>query len=169
MGVAKTVVTEGRTSITLSRVANQVKLKKCTVFELDSFTKYPILKNPNDKCLYAKNTRFGWMKCGDNVTKDLAQSQIKILEKKIGKEVMLKDTGQRNRSTVCHQKDLKQVRDIEVVDTGIGKNTCNMMPFIYLQEIYPSNNSCMWLPTRLAVHLFNPTQSENILRLFIKN
>ena len=82
--------------ITLSRVQNQIKLQKCTVFELDSFTKYSILKNPNDECLCTNNTHFGWIKCGDNVAKDFAQSWIKIVEQNIGKKIMLKDIGQRN-------------------------------------------------------------------------
>ena len=67
MDRTKTVVTESSASITLSRVMKQVNLNKCTVFELDIFTKYSILKNPNDECIYAKNIHFGWMKYGDNV------------------------------------------------------------------------------------------------------
>ena len=41
----KTVFTERSTFTTLSRVIKQVNLNKCTVFELDSFTKYSIFKN----------------------------------------------------------------------------------------------------------------------------
>ena len=131
---------------------NKIKLQKCTVFELDSFTKYSILKNPNNEYFYAKNNHFRWMKCGDNLAKDFAQSRIKMVEQNIEKEIMLKDIGQRNCSTGCHQKDLKQVGSIKDVATGIGKNTCNMMPIDYLQENYPSNNSCVWLSICLAVH-----------------
>ena len=168
MDGTKTVVSKSSTSMTLSRVRNQVKLKKCTVFELKSFTKYSILKNPNHKCLYANNNHFVWMQCGDNVTKDFVQSQIKMAEQNIGKEIMLKDIGQRNCSTQCRQKDLKQVRCVKAVDTGIEKNTCNMVSIDYLQESHLSNDSCVWLLTCLAMHSIDPTLTENILRMFIK-
>ena len=69
MDGARTVATESSRCITLSRFQNQIKLKKYTVFELDSFTQYSILKSPNDECLYDKNTHFGWIKCGDNMAK----------------------------------------------------------------------------------------------------
>jgi len=73
MNGAGTVVTESSISITLSRVTNQVRLNNCTVFELDSFTKYSIFKNPTDERLYINNSHFGWMKCGDNLTKGFAE------------------------------------------------------------------------------------------------
>ena len=66
------------------------------------------------------------------MAKDFEQSRIKMAEQNIGKEIMLKDIGQRHCSTECHQKDLKQVGSIEAVNTGIDKNTCNMTPTNYL-------------------------------------
>ena len=168
MDGAKTVVTDNSRCITVSRVQNQTRLKKCTVFELDSFTKYSILKNSNDESLYAKKTHFGWTKCGDIVAKDFAQSRVKIVEQNIGKKIMLKDIGQRNYSTGYHQKDLKQVGSIKTVDIGIDKILYNMMPIDYLQESYLSNNNCVWLSPCLVVHSIDPTQAENTLRMFKK-
>ena len=83
-----------------------------------------------------------------------------MAEQNIGKEIILKDIGQRKYSPACHQKDLKQVGSIKAVDTGIDKNTCNMMTFFYLQESYPFNNSSVWLSIYLAVHLIHLTQAE---------
>ena len=107
MDGAKTVVTEISTSMTLPKVNNLVKLDEYTMFELDSFTKCSIFKRPKDECLYEKNTHFGWMICGENVLKNLADSQIKMAENNIGKEIMLNDIGHRNGSTRFHQNDLK--------------------------------------------------------------
>ena len=91
------------------------------------------------------------MKCGDDLATDFAQRQIKMVDENIGMELMLNYIGHRNRSTACNQKDLKQVGSIKAVDTVIDKNICNMIPNDYLQDSYPSNNSCVWLSTCLAV------------------
>ena len=106
MDLTKTVITKSSTYITLSQAANKVNLNNCTVFELDSFTKYSIFKSPNDECLYAKNTHFGWMKCGDNLATDFEQRRIKMVEDNIGMEIMLNDIGHINHPTACNQKDL---------------------------------------------------------------
>ena len=113
MNGAKTVVTESSISITLSRVANQVRLNNCTVFVLDSFTKYSIFKTPNDECFYAKNSHFGWMTCGDNLATGFVQSKIKMVEDNIGMETILNDIGYRSHSTVCNQKDFKEIVSIK--------------------------------------------------------
>ena len=79
---AKAVVTESSTSITLPKVKNLVKLEDYNIFEIDSFTKYSILKCLKDDFLYAKNTNFGWMKCDRNVLKNFSDRQIIIAENK---------------------------------------------------------------------------------------
>ena len=85
-----TAVIENSTSITLPKFNNLVKLDECTVFELDSFTKYSIFKSPKNECLCAKNTYFGLVMCGGSILKNLVDSQIKIAGNNIGKEIMLR-------------------------------------------------------------------------------
>ena len=128
MNGANTVVTESSISITLSRVANQARLNNCTVFEQDNFTKYSIFKNPNDECLYTKNSHFGWMKYGDNLAKGFAQRRIKMAEENIEMEIILNNIGHRSYSTAYNKKDFKEVGSIKVDDTRIDKITCSMMP-----------------------------------------
>ena len=89
-----------------------------------------------------------------------------MAEQNIGKSIMLKDIDQRNCSTRCHQKYLKQVGSIKAFDTGIDKNICNMMPMYYLQESYLSTNSCVWISTCIAVHSIDPIHIEKMLRTF---
>ena len=169
MDIGKTVLTESSLSITLSRVANQVRLKNCTVFELDSFNKYSIFKNPNNECFYAKNSHFVWMKYGDYLATGFAQMKIKTAEENIGIEIMLNNIGHRSHSTACNQKDFKELGIIKSVETGIDKNTYNMMPSDYLQGSYPSKNSCVWLSICLTVRSIDPKQSKKMIIRFKDN
>jgi len=92
-----------------------------------------------------------------------------MVEENIGMEIMLNNIGHRSNSIACNQKDFKEVGSIKAVDTGIDKNTCNMMPSDYLQDSYPSNNSCVWLSTCLVVRSIDPKQSEKMLSRFKDN
>ena len=71
--------------------------------------------------------------------------------------------------TGCHQKDLKQAGIIEDVDTGIDKNTYNMMQIDYLQKSYTSNNSCVGILIFLSLHSIDPTKTGNMLHMLTKN
>ena len=134
MDGAKIVGTESSTSITLFRVMNQVKLNKCTLFKLDSFTKYSFFKNSNDDCLYTNNIYFGWMRCGDNEATDFADGWIKTVGNNIGKEIIWNGIGSINSPTGCHQNDLKQVGSIKTVNTSVEMSTRKMILSHYLQK-----------------------------------
>merc|ERR1740124_676407 len=43
------------------------------------------------------------------------------------------------------------------------------MPSDYLQDSYPSNNSCVWLSICLVVRSIDPKQSEKMLSRFKDN
>ena len=63
---------------------------------------------------------------------------------------------------------MKQVRSIKAVDTSVEMSTYKMIPSDYLQAIYPSNNSCVWLSTCISVSLVDTFLADSILHMFRK-
>ena len=142
---AKTVFTESSRSINLTRVKGQNKLEKCTVFRLDSFTKYSIFKIPKDQCLYAKNIHFRLIICGGDEFRIFLNSRIKLAETNIGREIMLNDSGYIDFSIVKDHNDLKNFGSINAVNTDVSISAYDMIPSAYQQKSYPTSNSCVWL------------------------
>ena len=78
--------------------------KKCTLeewgkihgyYEIDNEVKYSIAHHPEENCLYAKGSHFGWTKVDSNDLIDYPSKRIELARKQVGHEIMLTAGGHR--------------------------------------------------------------------------
>ena len=68
------------------------------LYELDSYTKYPIVANPEDNLMYSNNPHFSWLKCNFQALEDLPSKKKQAARDNMRKEVMLNMGGRRKAS-----------------------------------------------------------------------
>ena len=80
-------------------------------YELDDDTKFSIVHNTNDECLYTRGAHFGWHKVDPNDLIDYPRNRVQMVRDKVGYEIMLTTGG--------HRKSKESSMNTSIVDNCI--------------------------------------------------
>ena len=132
---------------------NSILEKKCSLedwqsnfgyYELDNDTKFPIIQNRYDECLYARGAYFGWHKIDPNNFIDYPRNRVQMARDKVGYEIML--------TVGWHRKSKDSSMNTSIVD--------NCIPPQSMQASYDNTHGCVWLSACLLTHFVDTKISK---------